>query len=116
MPIIKRFKDVKSKFNRLGDWVTKHAPPMPKNVDDAWNFVKNNVRRLRSMNSLVLAPEPKQDEETFKLTEERSALNGFTTQYIIEANDNVLYDPDSFLDDVKETVIGFLKKQPTNQS
>jgi len=97
MPIIKRFKEyVKSKFNRLADWVTKHAPPMPKNVDDAWNFVKNNVRRLRSMNSLVLAPEPKQDEETFKLTEERSALNGFTTQYIIEANDDVSYDPDRF--------------------
>jgi len=101
MPIIKRFKEyVKSKFNRLADWVTKHAPPMPKIVD-VWNFVKNNVRRLRSTYSLEPAPEPKQDEETFKLTEERSALNGFTTRYIIEANDDVLYDPDSFLDDVR---------------
>jgi len=110
MPIIKRFKEyVKSKFNRLADWVTKHAPPMPKIVDGAWNFVKNNVRRLRSTNSLEPAPEPKQDEETFKLTEERSALNGFTTQYIIEANDDVLYDPDSFLDDVKETVVSLLR-------
>ena len=77
MPIIKRFKEyVKSKFNRLADWVTKHAPPMPKIVEDAWNFVKNNVQRLRSKKSLELEPEPKQDEETFKLTEKRSALNG----------------------------------------
>jgi len=36
MPIIKRFKEyVKSKFNRLADWVTKHAPLVPKIVDDA---------------------------------------------------------------------------------
>ena len=29
---MKRFKEyVKSKFNRLADWVTKHAPPMQKN-------------------------------------------------------------------------------------
>ena len=64
---------------------------------------------MRSTNSLEPAPEPKQDEETFKLTEERSALNGFTTQYIIEANDDVLYDPDSFFDDVKETVVSLLR-------
>jgi len=38
---MKRFKEyVKSKFNTLADWVTKHAPPMPKIVDYAWNFVK----------------------------------------------------------------------------
>jgi len=44
MGIVRRFKKyVKSKFNRLADWVTKHAPPVPKIVEDrndAWNFVK----------------------------------------------------------------------------
>ena len=107
---MKRFKEyVKSKFNRLADWVTKHAPPMPKIVDDVWNFVKNSVQQLRGKKSPEPEPEPRVEKETFKHMEKWSALNGFTTQYIIEANDNVLYDPDSFLDDVKETVIGFLK-------
>jgi len=31
MGIVKHFKDyVKSKFNRLADWFTKHAPLVPK--------------------------------------------------------------------------------------
>ena len=82
MIIGKRFKEyVKSKFNKLADWVTKHSPPVPKIVDDAWNFVKNNVQRLRSKKSLEPEPESEltQEEETFKVTEKRSALNGFTT-------------------------------------
>ena len=55
MAIVKRFNEyVKSKFNRLADWVTKHAPPMPKIVDDVWNFVKNSVQQLRGKKS----PEP----------------------------------------------------------
>ena len=65
MPIIKRFKEyINSKFNRLTDWVTKHAPPVPKIVDDAWNFVKNNVQRLRSKKSLELEPEPKMEKRS----------------------------------------------------
>ena len=76
MPIIKRFKEyVKSKFNRLADWVTKHAPPVPKIVDDAWNFVKNNVQRLRSKKSLE--PEPNQEEpHNFEIHETEVALDG----------------------------------------
>ena len=109
---MKRFKEyVKSKFNSLADWVTKHAPPVPKIVDDAWNFVKNNVQRLRSKKSLEPEPESEltQEEETFKVTEKRSALNGFTTQYSIEVADGALYDPETFLNDVKETVINLLR-------
>ena len=78
MPIIKRFKEyVKSKFNRLADWVTKHAPPMPK-IDDAWNFVKNNVQRLRSKKSLEPEPELELHQEephNFQIYESRTALN-----------------------------------------
>jgi len=91
MGIVKHFKEyVKSKFNRLDDWVTKHASPVPKTVDDAWNFVKNNVQRLRSKKSLVPEPElePNQEEHhNFEIHETEVALDGTATRYAISGRE-----------------------------
>jgi len=68
-----------------------------------------NVQRSRSKKSLEPEPELEQDKEAFKLTEEESALKEFTIRYSTEVADGALYDPETFLDDVKETVINLLR-------
>ena len=115
---MKRFKEyVKSEFNRLADWVTKQATPMPKIVDDVWNFVKNNVQRLRSKKSLEPEPEPEyshlQEPHNFPIYESKSALKGITKQYTIDGKEG--YDPESFMRKVKSQVVGLLNRNRQNK-
>ena len=51
---------------------------------------------------------PSQRKELYELKESKSALRKFTMQYVIEGR--VGYDPQSFMLDVKQAVINFLRK------
>ena len=94
----------KSKCNDFVDWLHKHVPPKPKIIDTAFEHVKNSILKLLPRKKKIPKKEEiHKKEESFEVEETKSALKNFTIQYTIPGKDG--YDPDSFLDSVKETVI-----------
>ena len=80
------------KWNSFVNWLTQHLPPKPKVIDEAFEHVKNTI--------LKLFPRKK---DAFDVEETKSALGEFVKEYVITSRDG--YDPDSFMDAAKETVI-----------
>ena len=84
---------------------------MPKIVDDAWNFVKNNVQRLRSKKSLEPEPEPEPNQEephNFEIHETEVALDGTARRYSIGGREE--YDLRMFLNAVETQVTNLLAR------
>ena len=71
----------------------------PKVIDEAFEHVKNTI--------LKLFPKKK---DAFDVEETKSALGEFVKEYVITSRDG--YDPDSFMDAAKETVINLLENNP----
>ena len=84
------------KWNSFVNWLTQHLPPKPKVIDEAFEHVKNTI--------LKLFPRKK---DAFDAEETKSALGEFVKEYVITSRDG--YDPDSFMDAAKETVINLLE-------
>ena len=82
-------------MNSFVNWLSQHLPPKPK-VIEAFEHVKNTI--------LKLFPKKK---DTFDVEETKSALGEFVKEYVITSRDG--YDPDSFMDAAKETVIKLLE-------
>ena len=85
-------------IKRAFDWGTKHA-------------LNLNSYITKNLNDLIgWAKRPshwKKKSSLYELKESKSALRKFTMQYTIEGR--VGYDPESFMADVKQSVINFLK-------
>ena len=91
---LKRYANYK--WNSFVNWLTQHLPPKPKVIDEAFWHVKNTI--------LKLYPRKK---DIFGVEETKSALGEFVKEYVITSRD--VYDPDSFMDAAKETVINLLE-------
>ena len=85
-------------IKRAFDWGTKHA-------------LNLNSYITKNLNDLIgWAKRPshwKKKSSLYELKESKSALRKFTMQYVIEGRAG--YDPESFMADVKQSVINFLK-------
>ena len=78
------------------DWGTKRTL-------DVGSFITTKLNDL-----IGWTKRPSQRKELYELKESKSALRKFTMQYVIEGR--VGYDPQSFMLDVKQAVINFLRK------
>ena len=90
-------KYAKSKCNNYVNWLLEYVPPKPKVIDKVFELAKNSI--------LKLFPRKK---DAFDVEETKSALGEFVKEYVITSRDG--YDPDSFMDAAKETVINLLEK------
>ena len=78
------------------DWVPKQALNLN-------SYITKNLKDL-----IGWAKSPSQRKQLYELKESKSALRKFTMQYVIEGRAG--YDPESFMADVKRSVINFLRK------
>ena len=83
-------------WNSFVNWLTQHLPPKPKVIDEAFEHVKNTILKLFPRN-----------KDAFDVEEAKSALGESVKEYVITSRDG--YDPDSFMDASKETVINLLE-------
>jgi len=84
------------KWNSFVNWLTQHLPAKPKVIDEAFEHVKNTILKLFS-----------RKKDAFDVEETKSALGEFVKEYVITSRDG--YDPDSFMDASKETVINLIE-------
>ena len=93
------------------DWGTKRTLDVgsfiTKNLNDLIGWAKTPSQR-KEKPSLSDYVKQELKERSFELKENKSALRKFTTQYVIEGR--VGYDPESFIADVKQAIINFLRK------
>ena len=83
-------------IKKVFDWVPKQA-------------LNLNSYITKNLNDLIgWAKRPSQRKQLYELKESKSALRKFTMQYTIEGRAG--YDPESFMADVKQAVINFLRK------
>ena len=92
------------------DWVPKRALDVgsfiTKNLNDLIGWAKRPSQR-KEKPSLSDYVKQELKERSFELKESKSALRKFTMQYVIEGRAG--YDPESFMTDVKRSVINFLR-------
>ena len=82
-------------IKKVFDWVPKQA-------------LNLNSYITKNLNDLIgWAKRPSQRKQLYELKESKSALRKFTMQYVIEGRAG--YDPESFMADVKRSVINFLR-------
>ena len=79
-----------------------------KNLNDLIGWAKKTTTSTKEKPSLSGYVKEELKERSFELKESKSALRKFTMQYTIEGRAG--YDPESFMRDVKQTVINLLRK------
>ena len=79
-----------------------------KNLNDLIGWAKKTTTSTKEKPSLSGYVKEELKERSFELKESKSALRKFTMQYTIEGRAG--YDPESFMTDVKRSVINFLRK------
>ena len=93
------------------DWGTKRTLDVgsfiTKNLNDLIGWAKTPSQR-KEKPSLSDYVKQELKERSFELKENKSALRKFTMQYVIEGR--VGYDPESFMGDVKQAILNFLRK------
>ena len=87
------------KLKQFGEWLFSYIPPKPKVLDTTFNALKQKVMSLY--------------KKSFEVKESESALRGFTTKYTIEGQAG--YDPNTFFNEVKESVIDLFKSNPSTK-
>ena len=94
------------------DWGTKRTLDVgsfiTKNLNDLIGWAKKTTTSTKEKPSLSGYVKEELKERSFELKESKSALWKFTMQYTIEGRAG--YDPESFMADVKRSVINFLRK------
>ena len=94
------------------DWGTKRTLDVgsfiTKNLNDLIGWAKKTTTSTKEKPSLSGYVKEELKERSFELKESKSALRKFTMQYTIEGRAG--YDPESFMADVKRSVINFLRK------
>ena len=78
-----------------------------KNLNDLIGWAKKTTTSTKEKPSLSGYVKEELKERSFELKESKSALRKFTMQYVIEGRAG--YDPESFMADVKRSVINFLR-------
>ena len=100
--------------SRIMEAINSYVKPTLIGIKKAFDWVPKQALNLNSyitknLNDLIgWAKRPSQRKELYELKESKSALRKFTMQYVIEGR--VGYDPQSFMLDVKQAVINFLRK------
>ena len=87
------------KLKQFGEWLFSYIPPKPKVLDTTFNALKQKVMSLY--------------KKSFEVKESESALGGYTTKYTIEGQAG--YDPNTFFNEVKESVIDLFQSNPSTK-
>ena len=99
--------------NRIIAAINTYVKPTLIGIKKAFDWVPKQALNLNSyitknLNDLIgWAKRPSQRKQLYELKESKSALRKFTMQYVIEGRAG--YDPESFMADVKRSVINFLR-------
>ena len=87
------------KLKQFGEWLFSYIPPTPNVLDTTFNAFKQKVMSLY--------------KKSFDVKEAESALTDFTTKYTVEGQAG--YDPSTFFNEVKESVIDLFKSNPSTK-
>ena len=102
------------RVSRIKQAINTYVKPTLIGIKKAFDWIPKQALNLNSyitknLNDLIgWAKRPSQRKELYELKESKSALRKFTMQYVIEGRAG--YDPESFMLDVKQAVINFLRK------
>ena len=102
------------RINRIMEAINSYVQPTLIEIKKAFDWGTKRTLDVGSfittkLNDLIgWTKRPSQRKELYELKESKSALRKFTMQYVIEGR--VGYDPESFMADVKQAVINFLRK------
>ena len=102
------------RINRIMEAINSYVQPTLIQIKKAFDWGTKRTLDVGSfittkLNDLIgWTKRPSQRKELYELKESKSALRKFTMQYVIEGR--VGYDPQSFMLDVKQAVINFLRK------
>ena len=102
------------RINRIVEAINSYVQPTLIEIKKAFDWGRKRTLDVGSfittkLNDLIgWTKRPSQRKELYELKESKSALRKFTMQYVIEGR--VGYDPQSFMLDVKQAVINFLRK------
>ena len=97
--------------SRIMEAINSYVQPTLIEIKKAFDWGTKSVGSFitTKLNDLIgWTKRPSQRKELYELKESKSALRKFTMQYVIEGR--VGYDPQSFMLDVKQAVINFLRK------
>ena len=101
------------RISRIMAAINSYVKPTLIGIKKAFDWVPKQALNLNSyitknLNDLIgWAKRPSQRKQLYELKESKSALRKFTMQYVIEGR--VGYDPESFMADVKQAIINFLR-------
>ena len=101
------------RISRIMTAINSYVKPTLIGIKKAFDWVPKQALNLNSyitknLNDLIgWAKRPSQRKQLYELKESKSALRKFTMQYVIEGRAG--YDPESFMADVKRSVINFLR-------
>ena len=101
------------RISRIMTAINSYVKPTLIKIKKAFDWVPKQALNLNSyitknLNDLIgWAKRPSQRKQLYELKESKSALRKFTMQYVIEGRAG--YDPESFMADVKRSVINFLR-------
>ena len=101
------------RISRIMTTINSYVKPTLIGIKKAFDWVPKQALNLNSyitknLNDLIgWAKRPSQRKQLYELKESKSALRKFTMQYVIEGRAG--YDPESFMADVKRSVINFLR-------
>ena len=101
------------RVSRIKQAINTYVKPTLIGIKKAFDWIPKQALNLNSyitknVNDLIgWAKSPSQRKQLYELEESKSALRKFTMQYVIEGR--VGYDPQSFMADVKRSVINFLR-------
>ena len=102
------------RVSRIKQAINTYVKPTLIGIKKAFDWIPKQALNLNSyitknLNDLIgWAKSPSQRKQLYELEESKSALRKFTMQYVIEGRAG--YDPESFMADVKRSVINFLRK------
>ena len=99
------------RINRIMEAIHSYVQPTLIEIKKAFDWGTKSVGSFitTKLNDLIgWTKRPSQRKELYELKESKSALRKFTMQYVIEGRAG--YDPESFMADVKRSVINFLRK------
>ena len=101
------------RISRIMTAINSYVKPTLIGIKKAFDWVPKQALNLNSyitknLNDLIeWSKSPSQRKQLYELKESKSALRKFTMQYVIEGRAG--YDPESFMADVKRSVINFLR-------
>ena len=101
------------RISRIMTAINSYVKPTLIKIKKAFDWVPKQALNLNSyitknLNDLIgWAKRPSQRKQLYEFKESKSALRKFTMQYVIEGRAG--YDPESFMADVKRSVINFLR-------